>query len=182
MDTKLYNFKTINYDNTKSFLANELKSNGIMEETVALICAYVIVKHNRTENSDISSFESFIETTCLDDDIKDSITLSLNGKWNVILNAKSECPIDQLMAMLLFDDSFYEISKIIGTTPECITELSSYLLKRIIWSTNTVWTGGLPTPGSICISFRCGFYPQVMHGTDLHLHTRCPVRSMLFCQ
>lgn len=129
MDTKLYNFKTINYDNTKSFLANELKSNGIMEETVALICAYVIVKHNRTENSDISSFESFIETTCLDDDIKDSITLSLNGKWNVILNAKSECPIDQLMAMLLFDDSFYEISKIIGTTPECITELSSYLLK-----------------------------------------------------
>ena len=125
----LLNLKNINYENSKWFIANELRDNGVFDEKIALTCAYIIVKHSCTENSDISCLDSFVETTRIDTDVKDDIILNCKGRWNIILNTKAECPIDQLTAFLLFDNSNCEINRMFGTTPNCMTELAVNLLK-----------------------------------------------------
>ena len=86
----LLNLKNINYENSKWFIANELRDNGVFDEKIALTCAYIIVKHSCTENSDISCLDSFVETTRIDTDVKDDIILNCKGRWNIILNTKAE--------------------------------------------------------------------------------------------
>lgn len=129
MENKLLNLKSVHFENTKLFLNNELKSNGLYDEKIILVCAYVILKHKRFDKSDISSLDSFIATTDLEDDIREFITSNLSNNWNIVLKAKAECPVEQLEALLLFDNDYNEISKNMGVTPTGITELAFYLLK-----------------------------------------------------
>lgn len=123
----LDNLRKIEFDKVKSYLANELRVYGNVDDICLYAVAYVIVKHYQNHKSVISDICAFFESNNIPDFLVSFITNKLTGKWDIVKKAKNEFNAELFIAFLLFDSCSDDRGGHIETT-ESITNLALKIL------------------------------------------------------
>lgn len=124
---KLQNLKHLDISKVESYLINELRGLVNNAYNAAYSVAYVIVKADKNENADISTFDTFASSCNVNNDIQEFISDTLKGIWDFVLKAKGMFDRDMYTAFLLYSD-LSDNKADITITPDSISQLALKIL------------------------------------------------------
>lgn len=112
----------------ESFMKEELLKIGCSNLNKMYVISYVVVKASLTDGSDISTFESFINTCNINDEIMEFISSELMNCWSVVIKAFGMFDVETFKAILIFSE-LNELKSDNYSTPTGVARLIMKLLE-----------------------------------------------------